>query len=91
MNLPHRFTSASKRAAQKSFDCNLFVISKIFATKVEQLYTTNTSHRKQENFFVNISFIESFRPLKKTNKQKSHNRTMLFGNTVLKYDRHFDY
>jgi hypothetical protein len=29
---------------------NLFVISETFATKAEQLYTTNTSHRKQETF-----------------------------------------
>jgi hypothetical protein len=45
--------------------------------------TLPTANRK--HFFTNILYIESLCP------QKTHNRTLLFGNTLLKHGRHFDY
>jgi hypothetical protein len=54
IHLSHHFTSASKPAAQKSFDCSqplphlhfdLFIISETFATKVFLVNQTNGSHQ----------------------------------------------
>jgi hypothetical protein len=39
---------------------NLFVISEMFAIKVEPLYATNTSQHKQETFLYEYLCIESF-------------------------------
>jgi hypothetical protein len=39
----------------------------------------------RKHFFMNILCIESFC------QQKTHNRTLLFGDILLKYSRHFDY
>jgi hypothetical protein len=39
----------------------------------------------RKHFFKNILCIESFF------LQKTHNRTLLFGSTLFKHDRHFDY
>jgi hypothetical protein len=50
----------------------------------EPLYSTNTSHRKQEKK-LRISFSYSPPPPPKT-----HNRTLPFG-SILKHDRNFDY
>jgi hypothetical protein len=46
----------------------------------QTLPTVNRKH-----FFMNILCIESFC------LQKAHNRTLLFGVTLLKHGRHFDY
>jgi hypothetical protein len=60
IHLSHRFTTASKPAAYKSFYCcfshfHTFVSTssssvKRLAPSCEPLYATNTSHRKQETF-----------------------------------------
>jgi hypothetical protein len=56
------------------------VLERISWLSYEPLYTTNGKH-----FFMNILCIESVWPL------KIHNRKLLFGSTLLKHDRHFDY
>jgi hypothetical protein len=76
IQLSHRFSSASKPAAQ-SFDCCLSHFRTSVSTssssakrlppRCEPLYATNTSHRKQEHFFMNILCIESFVHKKRTN------------------------
>jgi hypothetical protein len=69
---------------------NFFVVSDMFSTVLDPLsgplYTTNTSHLKQETYFVNILSTEFF-----AHKRKTHNRTLLLGSTLLKHGRHFDY
>jgi hypothetical protein len=66
------------------FRFTLFVIRETFATKMEPLYASNTPQHKQQQFFMNIYYIESFCP------QETYNKTMLFGSTF-KHVRHFDY
>jgi hypothetical protein len=51
----------------------------------ELLYATNTSHRKQKAFIYEYPLHRVFCP------QKTHNRTLLFGSTLLKHGRHSDY
>jgi hypothetical protein len=46
----------------------------------QTLPTVNSEH-----FFMNIPCIQPFYT------QKTHNRTLLFGSTILKHGRHFDY
>jgi hypothetical protein len=65
---------------------NLFVIGETFATKMEPLYMTNTSHRKHETFHYGYALHWVLLPTK-----KAHNRTLLFGSTFLKNGRHFHY
>jgi hypothetical protein len=82
IHLSHRFTSASKLAAQKSFDCSLthfrapistsFVISEMSAT-------INASQHKQETFLYEYHLHSV-----KFAHKKAHNRTLLFGSTLLK-------
>jgi hypothetical protein len=100
IHLSHRFTSASKPAAQKSFwllsqplphlRFNLFVISETSATFLGPLVncftrqTLPTVNRKY--FLMNILCIESLCP-----QRKPHNRKLLLGSTLLKHGRHFDY
>jgi hypothetical protein len=96
IHLSHCFPSASKPAAQKSFDCCLshFRTSvsnssssvKCLPPSCEPVYATNTSNRKQETFLW-VSFALS--PF--AHKKRIHNRTLLFGSSGLKLGRHFDY
>jgi hypothetical protein len=46
---------------------------------------TNTSHRKQETFLYEYPLHWILLPT------KTHNRTLLFSNSLLKHGRHFDY
>jgi hypothetical protein len=86
IHLSHRFTSASKSAAYKSFDSLSqtlphlvghhlrlsYTLERISLTSCEWLYATNTSHRKQETFFMTILCIECFfRQTKDTTKRCS--------------------
>jgi hypothetical protein len=64
---------------------NLF-ISETSATKVEPLYATNTSHRKQETFLYQYPLY--WLPLL---TKETHNRTLLLDSTLLTHSRHFDY
>jgi hypothetical protein len=63
---------------------NLFVMSETFATFVDLVVNRFTLRTlptlKRKHFFMNILCIESFCPQKKT-----HNRNLLFGNTLLKH------
>jgi hypothetical protein len=88
--LSHRFTSASKPAAQKSFGCCLSHFRTPVSTSSPSakrlppscvpLHATDTLHRKQETFLY---------------EHPSHlillSTTLLFGSTLLKHGRHFDY
>jgi hypothetical protein len=99
IHLSHSCKGASKTPAQKSFDCCLChfrTCSGIichFRTSLKEcldpvvnlfrrqnLHTINWKH-----FLMNILCIESSCP------QKTHKRTLLFGSTLLKHCRHFDY
>jgi hypothetical protein len=51
----------------------------------EQLYVTDTFDRKQETFLYEFPLHWVLLPTKR------HNRTLLFGTTVHKHGRHFDY
>jgi hypothetical protein len=62
------------------------VIQRISRPSCEQLYATNTSHRKQETFHNEYPLQWALLPRKKT-----HNRTHIFGSTLLKHGLHFDY
>jgi hypothetical protein len=96
IHFSHRFTSALKPAAWKSFGCCLshFRTSVSASTSsvkrlppsCEQTYATDTSQHKQETFLYEHSLHWVFLPINKT-----HNRTLLFGSTLLKHGRHFDY
>jgi hypothetical protein len=96
IHLSHRFTSASKSAPQKSFDCCLshfrtFVLTSSSSAKHlppswnrvtrQSLRNTNRKH-----FFMNILCIEFLCLQNKTN-----NRTPLFDSTLFKHGRHFGY
>jgi hypothetical protein len=63
---------------------NLFAISKISATKVEQLYVTNTSQNKQETFLCEYPLHRV--PLIIENAQQN----VALQNTLLKHSPHFD-
>jgi hypothetical protein len=66
IHLSHRFTSASKPASWKSFVCCLSHFrttvstssssAKRFPPRLNPLYTTNASHRKQETFLYEHPF-----------------------------------
>jgi hypothetical protein len=60
--LPVRRNTLSQPLPHLCF--NLFVISEIFATEVEPLYATNTSHSKQEKILYEYRCIESYCPQK---------------------------
>jgi hypothetical protein len=64
---------------------NLFVISGTFDTKVEPLYATYTSRHKQETFLYEHPLHWVLLPT------KTPNRTLLFGNTLLRHGTQFDY
>jgi hypothetical protein len=95
--LSHRFTSASKPAALKSFDCcfSHFRISVSTASSAtncqvsrpscEPLYATNTFHLKQKTFIYEYHLRWVLLPTK-----KAHNRTLFFGSILLKHGRYFD-
>jgi hypothetical protein len=53
----------------------------------EPLYTTNISHRKQETFLYEYPLHSDLLPT----KEKTLNRTLLFGDTHLKHGCHFGY
>jgi hypothetical protein len=61
------------------------VLERICRPSSETLYATNTSHVNRKHFFMNILYIESFCP------QKTHNRILLLGSSLLKHSHHFDY
>jgi hypothetical protein len=63
---------------------DLFVISEIFATKMETLYSTNRSHTKQKTFLYEYLLHWLLLPTKKT-------RSLFFGSILLKHCRYFDY
>jgi hypothetical protein len=63
-----------------------FVIGETFLTKVAPLYETHFP-TQTGNIFMNILCIEYFCP---PPPKKTHSRTLLFGNTLLKRGRHFD-
>jgi hypothetical protein len=93
--LSHHFTSASKPAALKSFDCYLShfrtsvatssSVAKSLPTSCEPLYATDTSHRKQQTFLYEYSLHWVLLPRRK------HDRTLLFGITPFQHCHHFDY
>jgi hypothetical protein len=99
IHLSHRFTSTSKPAAQKSFHCYLShfrtcsgIIYDFRTSLREILYSVVNRFTRQtlptvnrKHFFMNILCIESFC------SQNTHNWTLLFGSTLLKHDRRFDY
>jgi hypothetical protein len=68
---------------------NLFVTSEIFATFFDPVVNSLTRQTlptvNRKHFFMNILCIESFA------HKKTHNRTLLFGGTLHKHGRHFDY
>jgi hypothetical protein len=94
IHFSHCFSSASKLLFQPlpHLRFNLLVFSETLATKVaisrpscEPLYETNTSQRKQEVFLYEYI-------LQRVRLQiKDANRTLLFGSSLLKHGRHFDY
>jgi hypothetical protein len=57
----------------------------VFHPTVNRFTRKTLPTANRNNFFMNILCIESFCP------QKSHNRTLLLGDTLLKHGRHFDY
>jgi hypothetical protein len=69
VHMPHRFTSASKPATQKSFDCylshfrtsvsNSSSSAKNLPASCEPPYETNTSQLNRKHFFMNYLCIES--------------------------------
>jgi hypothetical protein len=61
------------------------VIERISRPSCKPLYPTNCSHSKPETFLYEYFCIEPFCP------QETHNITLLFGSTLLKEGRHFDY
>jgi hypothetical protein len=61
------------------------VLERISRPSCEQVYTINTSHRKQLTFLYEYPLHWALLPI------KMHNRTLLFGSKVLKHGRHFDY
>jgi hypothetical protein len=69
---------------------NLFVISEIFVTFLDQVVNSFTRQTlpivNRKYLFMNILCIKSSCPQKKT-----HNRTLFFGSMLLKHGRHFDY
>jgi hypothetical protein len=95
--LSHRFTSASKPAVLKSFDCCLSHFRTSVSTSsssakplppsCEPLYWTNTSHHKQETFLYEYLLHWILLPTKK----KTNNKTLLFGSIHLKHGGHFNY
>jgi hypothetical protein len=97
IHLSHRFTSASKPTTWKPFDCCLSNFRTSISTcpssakrlpQVVNRFTRQTlPYINRKYFFMNILRFESFCPQKK----KTHNRTLLFGNTLLKNGLHFDY
>jgi hypothetical protein len=96
IHLSHRFTSASKPAAQKSLDCCLSHFRTSVSTSssakrlpptCESLYATKTYNSKQETFLYEYPLYWVLSP----SPPKTHNIRLLFGSTFLKHDRHFDY
>jgi hypothetical protein len=93
IHLSRRLTSASKPAAEKSFDYCLsdFRTSVLTSSSSEKrlpliclpLDATDTSRRKQGIVFMTMLCTESFYP------QKTHNKTLLFGRIHLNFSRHF--
>jgi hypothetical protein len=93
--LSHRFTSASKPAAEKSFD---FYRSNLRAWVGHRLRLSNVLEGfsrsscellypiKIRTVYRKYSLRISFCPQRKT-----RNRTLLFGSTFLKHDHHFEY
>jgi hypothetical protein len=77
IHMAHRFTSALRPAAQKFLTVILAtyalpfhhlrlskVLERISRPSCEPLYAANTSHRKQETFFMSTLRSESFLPQK---------------------------
>jgi hypothetical protein len=62
-----------------------YVLEKNSCPCCEPLYVTNTSHRKQEIVVYECPFHWVLLAT------KTYNRTRLFGSTLLKHGRHFDY
>jgi hypothetical protein len=99
MHLSHHFSSASKPAACKPFQCCLshfrtwsdinchFQPSlREFLDAVVNLFTPQTLPTVSgKHLFMNIPCIESLC------SQETHNRTLLFSNTLLKHGRQFYY
>jgi hypothetical protein len=97
IHLSHRFSSASKPAVYKSFDCCLshFRTSvSTFSSSLKCLPRFSTQlgtalrdkhfHRKQETFLYEYHLISLF-------AHKNAKTTLLFDITLLKHGRHFDY
>jgi hypothetical protein len=61
------------------------VLERISRPSCEWLYATNTSHRKRETCIYAYPLHWVLLPIKK------HNRTLLFGSSLLKHGLHFDY
>jgi hypothetical protein len=99
IHLFHGFTSVSKPAAYKSFDCCLshfriwlgiiydFLTSlREFLDPLVNCFTRQTLPTvNRKHFFTSILCAESFYPTKK------YNRTLLFGCSRLRHGRHIDY
>jgi hypothetical protein len=98
-HMSHCFTSASKPAALKSFDCclshfracsgiicDLPTSLREFLEPVVNRFTRQTLPTiNKKHLFMNILCIGSFCT------QKLHSRMPLFGSTLLKHGCHFDY
>jgi hypothetical protein len=94
IRLSHRFFSASKPAAKKSFHHCLShfhtsvstSLSSVSWPSCEPLYVTDTSHRKQKILLYEYQLHSILLPTNKT-----HKRTLLFCSTPVKHDRYSDY
>jgi hypothetical protein len=61
------------------------VLERISRPSHEPLYATNTFHRKQETILYEYTLHWVLL------STKSHKRSLIFGSSLLKYGRHFDY
>jgi hypothetical protein len=96
IHLSRRFTSMMQPAEQNSFEYHLSHFrnpvstssssAKRFPPSCEPCFTRPTFPTvKRKHLFMNILCIESFCP------QNTHNKTLLFGRTLLRHVRHVDY
>jgi hypothetical protein len=94
-NLSRRYTSASKLATLKSFDCCVshFCTSVSTSSSSAKRLSPVVNHFRRQtlpkvnrtHFFTNMFWIASFRP------RNSRYRSFLFGSKLCKHGCHFDY
>jgi hypothetical protein len=61
------------------------ILETISGRSCDPLYATSTSRREQEKYLYEYPLKEVLLPT------KTHNNKLLFGSTLLKHGRHFDY